>query len=217
MVGFRVFVRNQEKGVFRRGFLQDVRLSQLWRSECQMYCWGQYLGYFFVSLAVTLDSTETPFAKTPFSWFLILGRSDFLCRGHKILISKGFGTTENRVAPKTRNPTTTDPTPHSRPSEIFETFRAAALILRKTRGSFRTNRPSMGALSHSDLAPSKKSLRSRSLASLNCFPITPSHQKFAAVGREKALMEKQSVCNDFFPGWHSQVSSSALQRCFLQY
>ena len=50
---------------FRRGFLQDGRLSWLRRSECQMYCWGQYPWLFFVSLAVTLDSTETPFAKTP--------------------------------------------------------------------------------------------------------------------------------------------------------
>ena len=36
-----------------------------------MCCWGQYPWVYFVSLAVTLDSTETPFAKTPFSWFLI--------------------------------------------------------------------------------------------------------------------------------------------------
>ena len=35
---------------------------------------GQYPGYFFVSLGVTLDSVETPFAKTPFSWFLTLGK-----------------------------------------------------------------------------------------------------------------------------------------------
>ena len=32
--------------VFRRGFFQNVRLSWLWRSECQMYCWGNILGYF---------------------------------------------------------------------------------------------------------------------------------------------------------------------------
>ena len=62
--------RNQEKGVFRRGFLQHFRLSWLWRSECHMYCWGPYPRVVLVSLAVTLDSTETPFAKTPFSWFL---------------------------------------------------------------------------------------------------------------------------------------------------
>ena len=40
-----------------------------------MYCWGQYPWVFLVSLAVTLDSAETPFAKTPFSWFLILALS----------------------------------------------------------------------------------------------------------------------------------------------
>ena len=68
---FPTFFRNQEKGVFRRGFLQDVRLSWPWRSECQMNCWAQYPWIFFVALGVTLDSAETPFAKTPFSWFLI--------------------------------------------------------------------------------------------------------------------------------------------------
>ena len=59
------------KGVFRRGFLQNVLLSWLWRSKCQMYCWDQYPWVFLVSLAVTLYSTETPFTKTPLSWFLI--------------------------------------------------------------------------------------------------------------------------------------------------
>ena len=47
-----------------------VRLSWLWRSECQMYCWAKYPWVFFVSFGVTLDSAETPFAKTPLSWFL---------------------------------------------------------------------------------------------------------------------------------------------------
>ena len=36
-----------------------------------MYCWCQYPWAFF-SLAMILDSTETPFATNPFSWFLIL-------------------------------------------------------------------------------------------------------------------------------------------------
>ena len=43
------------EGVFRREFCKNVRLSWLWRSECQMYCWP-------------LD--PAPFARTPFSWFL---------------------------------------------------------------------------------------------------------------------------------------------------
>ena len=34
-------IRKQEEGVFRRGFLQNVRLSGLWRSEKQMYYWDQ--------------------------------------------------------------------------------------------------------------------------------------------------------------------------------
>ena len=50
-------------------FCENVRISWLWRSECQMYCWAQCLE--FVSLGMTLDSAETPFAKTPFSRFLI--------------------------------------------------------------------------------------------------------------------------------------------------
>ena len=50
--------------------MQTVRLSWLWRSECQMHCWAQCPWVFLVSLGVTLDSAETPFAKTPFTWFL---------------------------------------------------------------------------------------------------------------------------------------------------
>ena len=38
-----------------------------------MYCWAQYPWVFFVSLAVTSDSPENPFAKTPFAWFLTKG------------------------------------------------------------------------------------------------------------------------------------------------
>ena len=49
------------------GFLQKCTLSWLWRSECQMYCWAQCPRVVSVSLGVTLDSAETPFAKTPFS------------------------------------------------------------------------------------------------------------------------------------------------------
>ena len=38
-----------------------------------------------------------------------------------MLCFKGFGDlwTENRGAPKTPNPTTTDPTPHSRPTDFL--------------------------------------------------------------------------------------------------
>ena len=64
-----------KKGGFLKGvFAKSVRPSWLWRSECQMYCWARYPWVLFVSLAVTLDSTETPFAKTPFAWFLTNGR-----------------------------------------------------------------------------------------------------------------------------------------------
>ena len=35
-----------------------------------MYCWVQYSWVVFVFLGVTLDDTETSFAKTPFSWCL---------------------------------------------------------------------------------------------------------------------------------------------------
>ena len=50
-------------------------------------------------------------------WGAFLGRPDFQSRGPQIPIFKGFGDlwTENRGAPKTPNPTTTDLTPHLRP------------------------------------------------------------------------------------------------------
>ena len=43
--------------------------------SAKMSSWAQpnilgYFRFFFVSLGVTLDSAETPFAKTPFSWLL---------------------------------------------------------------------------------------------------------------------------------------------------
>ena len=45
---------------------------------------------FFVSLDVTLDSAETPFAETPFSWFLSFGRSENVARkrSQKFLVIK---------------------------------------------------------------------------------------------------------------------------------
>ena len=50
-----------------------------------------------------------------------LGGPDFQSRGPQIPIFKGFWDlwTQNRGAPKTPNPTTTDPTPHLRPSEMI--------------------------------------------------------------------------------------------------
>ena len=68
--GFPCCSQEPREGVLRRRFLQNLRLSWLWRFECQMYCWGQYPWLFFVSLPVALGFTETPFAKTPFSWLL---------------------------------------------------------------------------------------------------------------------------------------------------
>ena len=67
------FVRNQEKGGCRRGFLQTctpLLAVVLWVPNLLP---GPMLWVFFVSLSVTLDSSETPFAKTPFSWLLSLG------------------------------------------------------------------------------------------------------------------------------------------------
>ena len=48
-----------------------------------------------------------------------LGRPDFQSRGPQTLILKGFGAIwgKHRGRPKNADPTTTDPTPHSRPSE----------------------------------------------------------------------------------------------------
>ena len=60
------------------------------------------------------------------SWLNLafLGRPDFQSRGPQIPIFKGFGDlwTENRGAPKTPNSTTTDLTPHLRPSELMCIF-----------------------------------------------------------------------------------------------
>ena len=67
----------KKRGVLQGCFCQSVHLSWLCRSECQMCCWAQSFGVFFVSLGVALDSADTPFAKTPFSWFLsVLGPLD---------------------------------------------------------------------------------------------------------------------------------------------
>ena len=63
---FRVDFPPLRKGGFEKGgFRKNVRLSWLWRFYCQMYCWAQYPWLFFVSLGVTLNPAETPFAKTP--------------------------------------------------------------------------------------------------------------------------------------------------------
>ena len=55
------------------------------------------------------------------SWLdlAFLGRPDFQFRGPQIPIFEGFWdcVQKNRGAPKTANPTTTDPTPHLRPSD----------------------------------------------------------------------------------------------------
>ena len=55
------------------------------------------------------------------SWFIFafLGCPDFPSGEPKNPSKQAFGDlgTENRGAPKTRKSTTTDPTPHSRPSE----------------------------------------------------------------------------------------------------
>ena len=45
--------------VKKGGFCENVRLSSVWRSECQMYCRAQRPWVLFVSLGVTLDSAET--------------------------------------------------------------------------------------------------------------------------------------------------------------
>ena len=65
--------QNQEprEGGFRRGLLQK-KFASLGCGALSAKCTAglNTTGYFFVSLGVTLDSAETPFAKTLFSWFL---------------------------------------------------------------------------------------------------------------------------------------------------
>ena len=51
------------KGVSEGGFCKSLRLSWLWRSECQMDCRIQYPWLFFVFLGV--DSAEAPFLLKP--------------------------------------------------------------------------------------------------------------------------------------------------------
>ena len=83
------------KGVFGRGFLHNVRLCWVWRSECQIYGWAQYPWIFFVSLGMTLDSAETPF-----TWLLrspnIPGKFRLIL--HTIL-RPGFRPSHNNMAP----------------------------------------------------------------------------------------------------------------------
>ena len=55
--------RNQDKGVFRRDFFAKCAPSLgcgALSAECT--AGANILGYFLISLAVELDSTETPFA-----------------------------------------------------------------------------------------------------------------------------------------------------------
>ena len=61
-------IRNQEKGFFRRGVFAEMYAS-VGSGALSARCTAgaQYPWVFFVSLGVTLDSAETPFAKTPFS------------------------------------------------------------------------------------------------------------------------------------------------------
>ena len=70
------------------------------------------------------------------SWLNLafLGRPNFPSRGTQILIFKGFGGlwTENRGAQKTPNPTTTDLTPHLRPSDSSEIMDIRVLKKKRT-------------------------------------------------------------------------------------
>ena len=95
------FFRNQELGVFRRAFLQNLRLSWLWRCECQMYCWAQYPWVCFVSLAVTLDSAEN--LKPPLlgPWFLDCSRDFWRLLGSwGLRLQEGFSRLFGTSGPK---------------------------------------------------------------------------------------------------------------------
>ena len=66
--------------------------------------------------------------------FGVFGAPRFSVQRPQNTYFKGFWDlwTENRGAPKTPNSTTTDPTPHSRPSEIQEIFLANYLCIGST-------------------------------------------------------------------------------------
>ena len=66
--GKEYYYQEPRKGFFlEASFCKNVRLSWLWRSECQMHCWGQHSWVFFISLAVTPGTLQrTPLLKHPF-------------------------------------------------------------------------------------------------------------------------------------------------------
>ena len=64
------FFRNKEKGVSGRGFCKMYASLAVPLLSAKCTAGPNILGFFFVSWSVTLGPTETPFAKTPFSWFL---------------------------------------------------------------------------------------------------------------------------------------------------
>ena len=57
-------LQEARQSLLEGSFCKIVRLSWLRRSECQMYCWVQCPWVFIVFLGMTLDTAETPFAKT---------------------------------------------------------------------------------------------------------------------------------------------------------
>ena len=64
-------------GIKKRGFLEGgfcKMYASLGRAAVSAKCTAgpKILGFFLVSLGVALDSAETPFVTTPFSWFLTI-------------------------------------------------------------------------------------------------------------------------------------------------
>ena len=67
--------------------------------------------------------------------FRVLGRPDLPSRGPKMLILKGSGTFGQKIGrPKNANPTTTDPIPHSRPSDNVQTTRTKDFTQTNSQG-----------------------------------------------------------------------------------
>ena len=64
---YSLYLQEARKGWVWEGFLcKHVRLSWLWRSECQMYCWFQYPWVFSVSWAWHWIVQKPPLLNSPF-------------------------------------------------------------------------------------------------------------------------------------------------------
>ena len=88
----------EKRGLLEGGFCKIVRLSGLWRSDCQMYYWAQYPWLFFVSFGPTLRLR--PPCESPHSGNTLLGVRGVKKRGgDKFLPRVGGGGVSEHEPP----------------------------------------------------------------------------------------------------------------------